>query len=144
MVTGRVELLSDSRSGCAWPLRSRGWRSDGRSWGGGVVVGCVAAAAETVSFTAAGCTTWTTPAASQGAFNAFQIKATGKAGSTGYSRSGGGGDTVTATLSELAAGAHLFVCVDVGGGGPSGPGGDASYSGGAGGEGLCEQSEDRS
>jgi hypothetical protein len=110
------------------------------------------AVAETVSFTTAGCTTWTAPAGSE-----FQIQATGAAGSDGGSYvypvmpeevfniggSGGRADVATAALTGVSAGTRLFVCVDVGGGvGASsqgeqrceeGTGHRGCFSGGAGG-----------
>ncbi len=89
------------------------------------LLGAGSAGAETVSFTSAGCTTWTAPAGSH-----FQIHATGAAGSPGGSyiypvepeevlNSGGAGgraDAVSAPLSGISAGTRLFVCVDIGGG----------------------------
>ncbi len=83
------------------------------------------AAAETVSFRTAGCTTWTAPAGSH-----FQVEATGAAGSPGGSyvypvepeevlNSGGAGGraaVASGALADVPAGTPLFVCVDVGGG----------------------------
>jgi uncharacterized repeat protein (TIGR01451 family) len=78
----------------------------------------------TVSFTDAGCTTWTVPAG----VSAVQIQAIGAAGTDGVTGPpsgtnnsvaghGGLGDGVSGTLSGLSGGTQaLDVCVDVGGG----------------------------
>src|SRR5271168_289451 len=102
------------------------------------LLGAGSAVAETVSFTTAGCTTWTAPAGSH-----FQIQATGAAGSAGgdyvypvvpeevFNSGGSGGraDVATAVLSGISAGTRLFVCVDVGG----------AAGGGSQGEQRCEE-----
>jgi hypothetical protein len=81
------------------------------------LLGPAGALAETVSFTTPGsCPTWTAPAAVQGA---FQIQATGAAGSPASNgASGGNGAIVSGTLEGIVAGTRLRVCVDVGGGSP--------------------------
>ncbi|MGO9763133.1 MAG: IPT/TIG domain-containing protein [Solirubrobacteraceae bacterium] len=100
------------------------------------------AAAETVTFTTPGCTTWTVPSGSH-----FQVDATGAAGSAGGSYefeseqfsggSGGRGELVSGAPAGISAGAHLYVCVGVGGGGGGGSEGadicETCFLGGAGG-----------
>jgi hypothetical protein len=101
------------------------------------LLGVGSAAAETVSFTTPGCTTWTAPIGSH-----FQVQALGAEGAAGGTyifpveppvlNSGGPGgraDEVSAMLTDVATGTHLFVCVDVGGG----AGGSSQ------GEGRCEE-----
>jgi hypothetical protein len=89
------------------------------------LLGAAGAAAETVSFTTPGCTAWTAPIGSH-----FQVQATGAQGAPAGSyifpvtpeevlNSGGAGgraDVVSADLATITTGAHLYVCVDVGGG----------------------------
>jgi hypothetical protein len=94
------------------------------------LLGAGSAAAETVSFTTPGCTTWVAPTGSH-----FQVQATGAPGAAGGSYvypvvpeevlnsggAGGRGDVVSAALAGVSTGTHLFVCVDLGGG----PGGSS-------------------
>ena len=89
------------------------------------LLGARGAAAETVSFTTAGCTAWTAPSGSH-----FRVQATGAEGAAGgtyiypivpeevlnVGGAGGRADVVTGPLAGVAAGERLFVCVDVGGG----------------------------
>jgi hypothetical protein len=72
------------------------------------LLGAQGAAAETASFTTAGCTSWEVPAGA----SVVDIEAVGAAGGG----AGGLGDGVSGTLSGLTPGEHLFVCVNQGGG----------------------------
>jgi len=94
-----------------------------------VVAPSAAYAATSVSFTTAGCSTWSVPAG----VTSLAIQAVGAAGTAGYGSSGKGakGDGVTATLS-VSPGEILDVCVDVGGG----PGGTNGFGTGGGASGV--------
>jgi hypothetical protein len=143
-------------------MRSEAVGISGRVVASAVVAGllCLPASgsAATTEFTAAGCGVWSVPPN----VSTIDVAATGAAGSRagGAPGSAGLGDTVSATVSDVA-GSELFVCVDVGGGAggssatSGGDGGGASgvaigadfavpllVAGGGGGEGTCGEGGD--
>ena len=94
--------------------------------------GALASTATTATFSTAGCQTWIAP---PGLSGDVQIAAVGAAGESvgGGGGHGGAGDAVQATLSGLAPGDTLFVCVDSGGGAGGAAEAPGEPAGGAGG-----------
>jgi hypothetical protein len=90
------------------------------AWFGCCVVGAAEAVADTVSFTTAGCSAWTVT----GGVTSVRVQAVGAAGGglgpAGGAFGGGTGDGMSATVSALALGQKLDVCVDYTGGGGTG------------------------
>lgn len=93
--------------------------------------------ASTKTFATMGCAVWTVPAG----VTSLHVQATGAGGGAGAAGSseeapGGAGDRVSATLSSVAPGGPLDVCVDAGGGPGGPPLGTQFGSGGGGGGGA--------
>jgi hypothetical protein len=87
------------------------------------------ASGETFAMSSPGCRTWTAPSTIYGP---VYVQAIGTRGGTGVAGGDGGdGGSVSATFADLAAGTHLFLCTDIGGG----EAGSGDYPGGVGGGG---------